>query len=93
MMTLDIRWHQRLENYIKALHQLALGVQLAEQRPLSDLEKQGLIQGFEFTHELAWNVMKDYFFSKDNQISQVRVMLLVNHLIKTSSKMGKYGWK
>ena len=62
MMTLDIRWHQRLENYIKALHQLALGVQLAEQRPLSDLEKQGLIQGFEFTHELAWNVMKDYFF-------------------------------
>ena len=27
-----------------------------------NLEKQGLIQAFEFTHELAWNVMKDYFF-------------------------------
>lgn len=37
------------------------GVSLARQRPLSDLEKQGLIQAFEFTHELAWNVMKDYF--------------------------------
>jgi nucleotidyltransferase substrate binding protein (TIGR01987 family) len=24
------------------------------------LEEQGLIQGFEFTHELAWNVLKDY---------------------------------
>jgi nucleotidyltransferase substrate binding protein (TIGR01987 family) len=28
---------------------------------LSELEKQGLIKAFEFTHELAWNVMKDYF--------------------------------
>jgi nucleotidyltransferase substrate binding protein (TIGR01987 family) len=33
---------------------------LKSQRPLSDLEQQGLIQGFEFTHELAWNVLKDY---------------------------------
>lgn len=28
---------------------------------LNELEQQGLIQAFEFTHELAWNVMKDYF--------------------------------
>jgi nucleotidyltransferase substrate binding protein (TIGR01987 family) len=33
---------------------------LSEQRPLSELEQQGLIQGFEFTHELGWNVLKDY---------------------------------
>jgi len=56
----DIRWKQRFDNYTRALHQLTLAVQLLEQRPLSDLEKQGLIQGFEFTHELAWNVLKDY---------------------------------
>ena len=35
-------------------------MELAGQRPLSKLEQQGLIQGFEFTHELAWNVLKDY---------------------------------
>lgn len=59
--TPDIRWHQRLANYEKAFARLAAAVELASQRPLTDLEKQGLIQSFEFTHELAWNVMKDYF--------------------------------
>lgn len=59
-MTEDIRWKQRFDNYKRALHQLTLAVQLMNQRPLSDLELQGLIQGFEFTHELAWNVLKDY---------------------------------
>jgi nucleotidyltransferase substrate binding protein (TIGR01987 family) len=57
----DIRWRQRLSNYRKALAQLGLAVELSRQRPLTDLEKQGLIQGFEFTHELAWNLMRDYF--------------------------------
>jgi nucleotidyltransferase substrate binding protein (TIGR01987 family) len=57
----DIRWRQRLSNYQKALFQLNKAVELSHQRPLNDLEKQGLIQAFEFTHELAWNVMKDYF--------------------------------
>ena len=59
-MTEDIRWKQRFDNFNRALAQLSLAVELAAQRPLSDLEKQGLIQGFEFTHELAWNVLKDY---------------------------------
>ena len=59
-MTHDVRWQQRFDNFRRALQQLALAIQLQEQRPLSDLEKQGLIQAFEFTHELAWNVLKDY---------------------------------
>lgn len=59
-MTHDIRWKQRFDNFQRALHQLTRAVQLRQQRPLSDLEQQGLIQGFEFTHELAWNVLKDY---------------------------------
>jgi len=56
----DIRWRQRLTNYTRVLDRLTAAVQLAQERELSDLEKQGLIQAFEFTHELAWNVMKDY---------------------------------
>lgn len=56
----DVRWKQRFENFQRALNQLSAAVRLSEMRPLTDLEKQGLIQGFEFTHELAWNVLKDY---------------------------------
>lgn len=56
----DIRWRQRLQNYRQALANLTGAVDLSRQRPLSDLEEQGLIQAFEFTHELAWNVLKDY---------------------------------
>ncbi|MBL7781039.1 MAG: nucleotidyltransferase substrate binding protein [Saprospiraceae bacterium] len=56
----DIRWIQRFQNYRKALAQLQNAVQQSEERVLSDLETQGLIQAFEFTHELAWNVMKDF---------------------------------
>ena len=60
------RWVQRLENYTQAFAQLNLAVALSKQRSLSDLEKQGLIQAFEFTHELAWNVIKDYFTYQGN---------------------------
>lgn len=39
---------------------------MSHERTYSPLEKQGLIQAFEFTHELAWNVMKDYFVDQGN---------------------------
>lgn len=62
----DIRWQQRLANYSRALMQLTRAVELAQSRPLSELEKQGLIQAFEFVFELAWSLMKDYFLYQGN---------------------------
>ena len=59
-MSEDTRWHQRLANYQRALASLTAAVELSRQRALSDLEQQGLIQAFEFTHELAWNCLRDY---------------------------------
>jgi nucleotidyltransferase substrate binding protein (TIGR01987 family) len=60
MTTQDIRWIQRFSHFTKALSQLREAVALAQERPLSKLEEQGLIQAFEFTHELAWNTLKDF---------------------------------
>lgn len=62
----DIRWLQRLSNYERALAQLTRAVELAKARPLTELERQGLIQAFEFVFELAWNLMKDYFLYQGN---------------------------
>jgi nucleotidyltransferase substrate binding protein (TIGR01987 family) len=63
---LDNRWLQRFANFQAALLQLKDGVDISNSRELSLLEKQGLIQAFEFTHELAWNVLKDYFEYQGN---------------------------
>lgn len=63
-MTEDIRWKQRFNNYLRALQTLTEAVALAQTRDLSNLEEQGMIQGFEFTHELAWNVLKDFLEEK-----------------------------
>nr|WP_232424788.1 nucleotidyltransferase substrate binding protein [Algoriphagus resistens] len=65
-MEQDIRWHQRLENYSKAFGQLEKAVSLSKKCELSDLEEQGLIQAFEFTHELSWNLLKDYLIFQGN---------------------------
>ena len=62
----ELRWVQRFSNYEKALSQLTMAVQLSKQRTLSDLEQQGLIQAFEFTHELAWKTLKDFLNDKGN---------------------------
>jgi len=66
MALTDIRWIQRLSNYSKALKRLKDAVDLGKERPLSDLEKQGLIQAFEFTHELAWKTLKDLLENRGN---------------------------
>lgn len=62
----DIRWIQRLSNYKKALSTLTSAVNLDRDRKLSELERQGLIQAFEYTHELAWKVMQDFFVNQGN---------------------------
>jgi len=73
-MEQDIRWEQRFSNFVKALNKLTQAVEYINHNlknthaiesvdlssTLDEIIKEGLIQRFEYTHELAWNVMRDY---------------------------------
>jgi len=80
-MEQDIRWKQRFSNFVKAFLKLSHAIEyvkhnfIDENEPIDDSDlgyvldemiKEGLIQRFEYTHELAWNVMKDYAIYQGN---------------------------
>lgn len=60
-MKKDIRWHQRLQNFGAALDEMTADMKILSQRKLTRIEEKGLIQSFEFTYEMAWNTIKDFF--------------------------------
>jgi nucleotidyltransferase substrate binding protein (TIGR01987 family) len=64
MSASDIRWVQRFENFKRAFSRLREADALASTRELTELERQGFIQAFEFTHELAWNTLKDFLTAR-----------------------------
>lgn len=57
-MTSEIRWHYRFRNFSRAYTLLseALEPEVAE---LNELEREGAIQRFEYTFQLAWLTLKD----------------------------------
>ena len=59
----DVRWKQRFENYKRALNQLETALHEYADTNL-DIIKEGIIQRFEFTHELAWKLMQDILQSE-----------------------------
>ena len=77
----DIRWEQRFSNYKKALKKLSEAINYIKKdfgkkendieyenadKILEEIIKEGLIQRFEYTYEMAWNVMKDYALYQGN---------------------------
>lgn len=51
------RWQQRLGDFENALSRLN---EALTRKSFDELEKDGVIQRFEFTFELAWKTLKDY---------------------------------
>ena len=54
----DTRWKQRFSNFSRALSLLREAME-EDMFSLKQLEKEGIIQRFEYTFELAWKVLKD----------------------------------
>lgn len=57
----DIRWIQRLQNFEKAFKRMAALVEEAKTGDLTDVEQEALIQRFEYTQELSWLVIRDFY--------------------------------
>jgi nucleotidyltransferase substrate binding protein (TIGR01987 family) len=53
----DIRWQQRFQNFTKSMNYLEQALQI--ENP-DIVQKAGIIQFFEMSFELAWNLIKDY---------------------------------
>ena len=62
-MNNELRWQQRFVNFDKAYRNF---IQIADHdiEELSDLEKEGFVQRFEYTLELAWKTLKDYLLEQ-----------------------------
>ena len=65
------RWLYRFDNYRRAFSLLREAIELMEEKEPTQLEKEGTIQRFEYTTELAWKVMKDYLESENVVFGQI----------------------
>ena len=89
----DIRWMQRFSNYRKALARLADAVALTKERKLSDLEQQGLIQGFEFTFDLAWKTLQDILRERNNPDANGGPNVIITYSLDNGYIKDYEGWK
>lgn len=65
-MKKEIRWKQRYQNFEKALSFLSTAV---TKENLSEIEKAGMVQIFEFTFELSWKTLKDFLEEKSVEVN------------------------
>lgn len=89
----DIRWIQRFNNYRKALARLGEAVALAGERDLSELEQQGLIQGFEFTFDLAWKTLQDYLRHHNRPNDNGGPNVIITQALADGIIKGDEAWK
>jgi len=81
-MAAPMRWKQRLENFERAILLLR---EAFETHPdgMSDLEKEGVVQRFEYTFELAWKTLKDYLVYSGVAFDQITPRSVIKQAFAT----------
>ena len=86
------RWQYRFDNYSRAFSLLREAVELQQKRPLSDLEKEGVIQRFEYTWELAWKTIKDYLENEGIVLEKITPKAVIVAALEARIIIGKEHW-
>lgn len=86
------RWQYRFDNYSRAFSLLREAVELQQKRPLSDLEKEGVIQRFEYTWELAWKTIKDYLENEGVVLEKITPQAVIVAALEARIIIRKEDW-
>ncbi len=85
------RWHYRFNNYCRAFLLLREAIEI--ERPLTQLEKEGVIQRFEYTMELAWKTIKDYLESENVVFEQITPRAVIRRAFEAGMIQQGEAWQ
>lgn len=86
------RWQQRFENFERAFALLQSVFTEKTTESLSALEREGVIQRFEYTFELAWKTLKDYLIYSGIQLEQVTPRAVIKAAFAANLITDGQGW-
>lgn len=87
----DVRWQQRFQNFDRALALLEDALRRGP-AALNQLEKEGAVQRFEYTLELAWKTLKDYLEESGLVLSAVTPRQVIKDAFAAKILMDGQTW-
>ena len=87
----EVRWHYRFRNFSRAFRLLSEALE-EEAGTLNQLEREGVIQRFEYTFELAWNLLKDRLEHDDVSLPTVTPRQVIRQAFQAKLIQGGDAW-
>ena len=82
--SIDVRWKQRFQNFRRAFGLLREALTSKNLDEYSDLEREGIIQRFEYTFELGWKTFKDYLEFNDVLLTEATPRKVIKECAATN---------